>query len=340
MRLCGRVLVVVIVFHSCLATGAIRSSRFLLDETLESVERLLLFLHSKIDQMSLDSAFGVAIASGQISSALRCIKGTDSVYAVGLIRKLNHVKNLSSILLSNSRKELRQKIEVAFNALGGLLDPAYWETHSPQLTCRGSHGGPGLPQRVALAMEQRPDGAESDACLARLLSRPCDGSEPLCWRRVEFAPEASAAEGYALSHRLIYALVASKAPHCMGKRKSDFGAITRSICCKMLQEAKDIADNDFPWQYQDLFMEQVALCGVVNFSEFAEPAWLRSVLSWQRPSGCYGNSKEIASAQVSRSIAKRSESVMDYGCLSHASGVALASLATNIRFIVNQIFCQ
>lgn len=48
--------------------------------------------------------------------------------------------------------------------------------------------------------------------------------------------------------------------------------------------------------HSDPYIFSVALCGLRGFTEFAQPAWLDQLLSWQRPAGCFGNFTELHEA--------------------------------------------
>jgi Domain of unknown function (DUF4735) len=64
-----------------------------------------------------------------------------------------------------------------------------------------------------------------------------------------------------------------------------------AACEKILHETEAIAASNFPASRRDLFLEQVALCGLQDGpgAAFVRPRWLREALKWQKPrTGCYG----------------------------------------------------
>ncbi|RNA03266.1 hypothetical protein BpHYR1_041487 [Brachionus plicatilis] len=91
--------------------------------------------------------------------------------------------------------------------------------------------------------------------------------------------------------------------------------------------------NDFK---QDLFIEQIVLCGSVGFEEFFRIEWLKLVFSFQNKNGCFNqrentyeiNLKNVALerilSEVSSKRVKRYDSLMKDGCSSHQTGLALA----------------
>ncbi|OQV15670.1 hypothetical protein BV898_10146 [Hypsibius exemplaris] len=110
------------------------------------------------------------------------------------------------------------------------------------------------------------------------------------------------------------------------------------ICANVYAQAKQIEEADFPHGKRDIFMEQIALCGMLGYSNFFQTAWLDRILTWQKPAGCYGyyvagskqngpdESSSPAAPPAARSrsnrIVKREEKRMKDGCSSHRTAVA------------------
>ncbi|GLG99612.1 Uncharacterized protein GBIM_06031 [Gryllus bimaculatus] len=123
--------------------------------------------------------------------------------------------------------------------------------------------------------------------------------------------------------------------------------IVDDLCSDILIDTELIERLDFPIYARDVFCEQVALCGIEGFVEFMRPAWIKQILSWQRPVGCFGNEVEFREAvekvKYERRRRKRDDGVMAHGCLMHFTGVALAALAASLRYlaengVVNAVF--
>ncbi|KAK3871016.1 hypothetical protein Pcinc_023812 [Petrolisthes cinctipes] len=121
-----------------------------------------------------------------------------------------------------------------------------------------------------------------------------------------------------------------------GKMKEEDSDICLTQC---FGEAEVVARAGFPQHYQDLFMEQGALCGLVGHSKFFTTNWIRSVLSWQRSSGCYGDITLLYQHNTNTTLhrVRRDENLMSCHCLAHRSAVAVAYLGVAARFLTNDI---
>ncbi|BES98525.1 chromosome 16 open reading frame 89 [Nesidiocoris tenuis] len=152
--------------------------------------------------------------------------------------------------------------------------------------------------------EGSPTRAESDTCLLGLLidGIVADGCETL--------ERDSKARGYTLLHQGIYFTI---------KAHLKFDEVTaqeeiRRICAQMLAENRQIRRMGFPTTLQDLFVEQVAVCGVNKFGEFLTDGTVRMIQSLQTSRGCF--------ALIEKG--KR----LSIDCYNHLSSVAAAAIAT------------
>jgi hypothetical protein len=99
---------------------------------------------------------------------------------------------------------------------------------------------------------------------------------------------------------------------------------------RMLNESQAIASTNFHESDRDLFMEQIAIGGLLGWKEFfQEINWFNSIISWQHPiEGCYGNG--------TNHINKREEMQMLHQCLSHRTSVAIAALSQILRYLLSR----
>ncbi|KAF2365138.1 Protein of unknown function DUF4735 [Trinorchestia longiramus] len=161
--------------------------------------------------------------------------------------------------------------------------------------------------------EHKFDEDASDACLSELRLKEnlpqdiatternssCPVSDS-CWKLMT-KPNT---QGYELTHNLLFLSIgwsAGCAPDLEARARTDFAerlqlstaAVTpdmmRDQCRRVLEEARVTAAAGYPDNDKDLFLEQGMLCGAtIRMPEFFEPAFVRSAISWQKPSGCYG----------------------------------------------------
>jgi hypothetical protein len=100
---------------------------------------------------------------------------------------------------------------------------------------------------------------------------------------------------------------------------------------------------------QDLFIEQVLLCGALGFEDFLPEKWIRMVLSWQNPQGCFQvtyppsnlEDQGIPSQYLTVHTAGRklmAEQLMHGDCLAHKTGLGFGTFALYVRYLVRQTY--
>ncbi|KAF6202010.1 hypothetical protein GE061_004406 [Apolygus lucorum] len=152
--------------------------------------------------------------------------------------------------------------------------------------------------------EGSPTRAESDTCLLGLL---IDGIVAEGCETLERDPHA---RGYTLLHQGIYFTIKS---HLKLEEVTAQEEIRR-ICARMLGENRQIRRMGFPSTLQDLFVEQVAVCGVNKFSEFLTDGTVRMIQSLQTSRGCFSMIEKGSRLSIE--------------CYNHLSSVAAAAIAT------------
>lgn len=78
------------------------------------------------------------------------------------------------------------------------------------------------------------------------------------------------------------------------------------------------------------FITIVVLCGMEGYAEFLNTNWLKHIMQWQNPHGCYES--------VRHNITRRTSFQVDFGCSDHTTGLAAAALALHLRYLLNNIF--
>jgi hypothetical protein len=114
------------------------------------------------------------------------------------------------------------------------------------------------------------------------------------------------------------------------------------LCTKTYAEAEFLAAKGFPPRFHDLFAEQVMLCGLVGFQNFARTDWLREIMSWQKQGtvGCYGYPKGVKGycgdgvVKVQYSGCEGGEEGVEE-CLVHMTAVALGAMAVNLKYMID-----
>ncbi|KAH0560524.1 UPF0764 protein C16orf89 homolog isoform X2 [Cotesia glomerata] len=169
--------------------------------------------------------------------------------------------------------------------------------------------------------------AKNDSFLNQLSGDNCRISN-IC---MDMLLRKDGSRGYPLTHRVLYVQTA-KALQCTENYRANLTDLTENYCRDIFNDLIELEFNGFPSMSQDLIMEQIFLCGMEGFLEFANEHYGNLIIRWQNSHGCFSS----FNSHTVRSRSKRETNPLDYGCDSHATGVAAAALSVLIReFIEN-----
>ncbi|XP_048263066.1 uncharacterized protein LOC100652041 isoform X2 [Bombus terrestris] len=178
-----------------------------------------------------------------------------------------------------------------------------------------------------LIMQGPPKEEESDRCLAEIVRNKLNSSDRIPDLCAEILANRESSRGYPLTHRLLIVQIAKILKCDRGLPSSE---LILSYCSAILEDLIDIETAGFPYQTPDLTMEQVVLCGMEGFLEFTGKHYERLVLRWSRPSGCFSSfGYKFANNEIR--VSRRTSKQTDFGCDSHATGLAAATLSLFIR---------
>ncbi|XP_076170901.1 UPF0764 protein C16orf89 homolog isoform X2 [Ptiloglossa arizonensis] len=193
---------------------------------------------------------------------------------------------------------------------------------------------PGLTRRDVrdnLIMQGTPREEESDRCLGEIARNKLNSRYRLPDTCVEILKRRDYTRGYPLAHRLLIVQVA-RATGLLGDLPTD---LIVSYCSVILQDLLDIEAAGFPYNTPDLTMEQVLLCGMEGFLEFTGEHYEQLVLGWPHPNSCFSS---FGSPDDQLRIVRRASRETDFGCDSHATGLAAALLSFFVRENVENAF--
>merc|ERR1711974_281155 len=113
-------------------------------------------------------------------------------------------------------------------------------------------------------------------------------------------------------------------------------------CNMILADSKLIADHGFKPLYGDLFLESLGFCGLAGYKEFFTRNWFEKIVSWQKPSGCFGMKLNFTSEDffettkyhAAKSRVRRYEKIVDAECAIHQSAAAALALVGYVRFFI------
>ncbi|CAD5118406.1 DgyrCDS7116 [Dimorphilus gyrociliatus] len=291
----------------------------LLDNVLRSMRKGLDFFRLELKNLNLDSVIGTRIVEGQLHQALishRKIPNRIRLEISNLIEKAALISNLSIPYIQLNQPEY-------YNTLQGSIQPGIWELNEDlQRTYQ-------VTDHFISPREQMKE-SQSDECVANVLGTN-DNPKRKCIIN-KFCLDLMTIDGfskYSLSHQLFFWQLTKKAGCLKDNSLKHIKELNKRICSNMLVEAEYFSKQSSP-RYHDLFMEQIALCGMEGFREdFCKEEWTLKIINWQYDDGCWGlteNSKRI----------KREEKVLKNGCLAHRTAVALSSQTQLLRHLLEK----
>uniref|UniRef100_A0A8B9JNQ4 Uncharacterized protein n=1 Tax=Astyanax mexicanus TaxID=7994 RepID=A0A8B9JNQ4_ASTMX len=116
----------------------------------------------------------------------------------------------------------------------------------------------------------------------------------------------------------------------------------RIFCSNMMKSNLDSISNGITGQIQDIFIENILLCGLAGFSDFYKADWLQHILQWQdRELGCFGKDEHCSQMfeeflDIPHKRVKRREKTLKDGCSSHMTGVAVSTLGGYLNFYLSE----
>lgn len=278
------------------------------DQIIHSLTRALHFFALHVDEVNLDAGIGTRMAADQLRAYTMC-------------RHCKSVKKLVD-LSEDVTEQIIQSVQYRqpdyYNQLSFLLMPGIFAKIVPfrfrankyqinnEKTCSSS---PFIEKY-------------SDQCLHALAFNECNDTSSC----IKLMSDLNACR-YSLTHQILYSIIAKKSL-CHHYQLSPFDEY--QLVSKMLNETQTIANGNFVESDRDLFMEQIAIGGLLGWNEFFQDInWFDSILSWQHKiEGCYGNDTNY--------INKREEMQMLHSCLSHRTSVAIAALSQILRYLLSR----
>ncbi|GAB1607016.1 uncharacterized protein LOC115217506, partial [Argonauta hians] len=254
---------------------------------------------------------------------------------------VDDIQKMAERLSDMSIKHIAHNYPYYYAKIGKLLEKHFWEI---------DHVTRPLNMDLVSSLPIQPGEEQlkesiSDDCIAELLgTRPhatgtCQVSD-LCWTLMT-GPGYS---GYSLSHELFYLQIGQQAgctkalaAKAVRFNKFPLDTLSGSFCSSMWLEANNQSRHGYSPASNDLFMEQIGLCGMQGYYQFAEAAWLKHILSWQSQDGCYRGWPLEFITQDQHSRQKREEKILDDGCMCHRTTVASIALSQFTRYLLENL---
>ncbi|CAI9738423.1 Hypothetical predicted protein [Octopus vulgaris] len=291
--------------------------------------------------VNLDAIIGTRMVADQFTVLLnRQLNATDPLHELtDYTYLIENIQNLAEDISDKSIQYVAHNDPPYFKKIGQLLKKRFWEINHRTRDLNMDLVAPFHTNEEHLREEA------SDNCIAEFFgtrvgaTRSCDISDQ-CWTSMT----GPGYIGYSLSHELFYLQIGQqfgclKELEAKAARHSQpsLDTLAEGFCSEMLLEANSFADNGLSPATNDLFMEQIGLCGMQGYHQFMKPDWLEHILSWQSPNGCYRSWPLEYITQGRQRRKKREEKVLDNGCMCHRTTVASVALSQYTRYLLETL---
>ncbi|KAK9703246.1 protein of unknown function (DUF4735) [Popillia japonica] len=295
-------------------------------EIVFSIENLLSFVEKYYYQMNLDGVLGITLAQAQLEQIIYLDTTTD-YFAIltDIVERCQYLKHKIVPLLPDEPEKFRLYKDI-------LLDSNFWyhRVHfgNGRLKDMGMYQNWTL-EYILNNKEAVYNGIHTDVCLTEILK---ENYEIQAYKDCYISPLCLVVmlghrtdTMYLLTHRLLYLQMARQTNCVMGDNVTE--ELIEQYCSLIWKEAKTNELLGFP--QHDIFLEGVVLCGMEGFSEFMSSSWRRKIRNWQTGHGCYTPEDKNLDP-----LKKRTTNIIEFGCADHTTGLALAALSLNLRYIM------
>ncbi|XP_019643166.1 PREDICTED: UPF0764 protein C16orf89 homolog [Branchiostoma belcheri] len=277
-------------------------------EVLDALEKAVVFFLESYHDINLDGLYGLRVAEGQLTLLLDGVDHSANTTSSGSSSKHTPPHPALSrvhTILQDARTagnwslpRIRERDPGYFKEFKDVVSRPYViRGYSREL---GDHV---LNREHAATKREMFSETRSDRCMQEMMGSTGPRQDPNihttrctvtdeCWRFVT----ADGATGYTITHQLLWTILGEHVGckeniNAFASREGVWEgveSIQQHLCTKILREAEVLAYSGPPEPEQDLFLEQGVVCGMLGFRDFIRRDWLRKVLSWQRPEGCFG----------------------------------------------------
>ncbi|XP_063369707.1 uncharacterized protein LOC134658031 [Cydia amplana] len=191
---------------------------------------------------------------------------------------------------------------------------------------------------------------DSDYCLGEIIYNPTPLEDTQTLRpcvydkfcqKVLYARAPSFS--YSLSHRMLNIMVPRHVRRCYLHDPDEDEQLMEALCAGMYREAVYLARRGY--FNRDIWMEHIALCGLLGYQEFFRRHWFRKVVSWIDVRGCIAENFNYEANRTryllekepekAESILELSRKVLEDPCSWHPMALSLVVLAHGVRHAVH-----
>ncbi|XP_055754014.1 UPF0764 protein C16orf89 homolog [Salvelinus fontinalis] len=301
-----------------------------IDVILASLAKSASFLEQEHGNINLDGVVGYIILQAELKEAVRTWPHTDPLSWSQRTATVTLVKRLDQSL-AKAVTELEKTDPKYYREFEPLLIWTFWSVPH-----EWSSTDPSLAYSSGRTMECY-DETQSDKCMTLLLGTWKNNGTPcIVTKSCRDTMTRFGCPNYSLSHQLLYFMLGANRG-CSAMLKGDMRASRANLterqyqgifCSNMLKGNMDIIQKDFTGETQDIFIENILLCGLAGFSDFLKVDWLQHILRLQdQEVGCF--------TQPHRRV-KRRERMLKDGCSSHITGVSVSALGGYLNYYLTE----
>lgn len=316
---------------------ASQTSGNLIPKLINAIEKAANFFQDDYENINVDGLFGLQLGQGQLKEASVWLNKTNSKWKKPVQMIVDKMSRVLELTLENN---LANDIEYTKMFLNLLKKPFHFQRQAQQINT--------YSQQIFYPNVFY-DEEKGDTCFTQVLGSYVKNGRtlPKCTvtkKCLEYmmSPFAS---GYYITHQLLYFIFIQKIG-CEGSgnlqrfaERPTIRDIQRNLCRRIYQEAKMLAKNGkVDTDHQDLFAEQSLLCAPLGYLDFLQTDWMKMILSWQDPSGCFAEIPPLETNKYKRSSSTMRkllrEKYMRGRCLSHKSGLCYGVLTIYLNFLI------
>ncbi|XP_071750896.1 UPF0764 protein C16orf89 homolog [Centroberyx gerrardi] len=332
-----------------LALAAVSASQEeVIDDILNSLTKGAAFLEEQHENINLDGVVGFLILQAELKEAVRTWPHTDPLSwaqrtaTVALVRRLDQSLDKAVAALQQNDPKYYREFEPLLSWRFWLV-PQEWSSTDSSLAYSSTRNSECYDEQL------------SDKCMTLLLGTWKNNGTPcIVTKSCRDTMTRFGCPHYSLSHQLLYFMIGTM-KGCSNMLKGDMRASRANMtersyqkifCSNMMKSNLEIIKDDFSGQTQDIFIENILLCGLAGFSDFYKADWLQHILRLQdQDAGCFGSDERgisqiigdelLEQLQPHRRVKRRDKTLRD-GCSSHMTGVAVSALGGYLSYYLTE----
>ncbi|XP_050407138.1 myb-like protein D [Patella vulgata] len=272
-----------------------------LKRVIYSLETLIGFYRENYRDLNLDGLFGLRALEGHLQLILaEHQNGSHTHLSSDILSRLRTMASVSTLISNQAIEFVRKDDEGYYNSMSYVIGQPWNILHKHRKLDQALRWTPKIYKSTK---QFKIDEATSDKCMAELTgSNRSDKKTCYIGKECLDTMTMKGLTEYGITHQILWTMLAEKT-NCLQELNSLLGSSKGTSTSAMQQE---FCTNNFfemaavvhvymkgkiKQDYQDLFLEQQFVCPSLGFYEFLKKEYLDQVLSWQFPSGCFGDPK-------------------------------------------------